>query len=63
MRSANPPMTTAGVIMANIPWKIMNAWCGIVSEYGPGSVALTPDSANQSKLPTKPPIDGPNARL
>ena len=42
MRSAKAPVTRAGVMMANIPWNIMNAWWGILSAYGPGSVALTP---------------------
>ena len=31
MRSANAPMISAGVMIANIIWKIMNAWCGIVA--------------------------------
>ena len=29
-RSAKAPVISAGVIMANISWKIMNVWCGIV---------------------------------
>ena len=63
IRSANPPMTMAGVIIANMPWKTINVWCGIASEYGPASVALTPASPSHSRLPTRPPIDGPKARL
>ena len=31
-RSANAPVMSAGVITANIIWKIMNAWCGMVFE-------------------------------
>ena len=31
MRSANAPMISAGVITANIIWKIMNTWCGMVA--------------------------------
>ncbi len=32
IRSANAPVTSAGVMMANMAWKIMYAWWGIVSE-------------------------------
>ena len=31
MRSANAPEISAGVMTANIIWKIMNAWCGMVA--------------------------------
>ncbi len=31
MRSAKAPVISAGVMMANINWKIMNVWCGIVA--------------------------------
>ena len=31
MRSAKAPVMSAGVMMANIIWKSMNAWCGIVA--------------------------------
>ena len=30
MRSANAPVMSAGVMMANISWKIMYVWCGMV---------------------------------
>jgi hypothetical protein len=30
MRSAKAPVIRAGVIMANMAWKIINAWWGIV---------------------------------
>jgi len=30
IRSANAPMISPGVITANIIWKTMNVWCGIV---------------------------------
>ena len=30
MRSAIAPAISAGVMIANMPWKIMNAWCGTV---------------------------------
>ena len=31
MRSANVPVIRAGVMMANMSWNTMNAWCGIVA--------------------------------
>ena len=31
IRSANAPMISAGVMIANIIWKIMKAWCGMVA--------------------------------
>ncbi len=31
MRSANAPVISAGVMMANMPWKIMKARWGIVA--------------------------------
>jgi hypothetical protein len=32
MRSAKAPMMRPGVMMANMSWKIMNAWWGTVAE-------------------------------
>jgi hypothetical protein len=32
IRSANAPVINAGVMTANISWKIMNVCCGIVVE-------------------------------
>ena len=31
IRSANVPVISAGVMMANMSWKTMKAWCGIVA--------------------------------
>ncbi len=31
MRSAKAPVIRAGVMMANMSWKTMKAWCGIVA--------------------------------
>jgi hypothetical protein len=31
IRSANVPVISAGVMMANMSWKTMNAWWGIVA--------------------------------
>ena len=31
MRSANAPVISAGVMIANISWKTMKTWCGIVA--------------------------------
>ena len=31
MRSAKAPVISAGVMMANIIWKTMKTWCGIVA--------------------------------
>ena len=62
-RSANAPVISAGVMMANIIWKTMNARCGTpATRSGLGS-APTPLRANQSRLPMMPPTSGPKARL
>ena len=59
MRSANAPVIRAGVMMANMAWKIMNAWSGMFSP----SSALTPLRPNNLRFPTKPPMSLPKARL
>ena len=59
--SAKAPVTSAGVMMANMAWNIMKAWWGTVSEYGPGSSAETPSKPNHDRSPMNPPMSGPNA--
>ncbi len=62
IRSAKAPVMSAGVITANIAWKIMNAWCGMVAAYpGYGSVP-TPRRPAQASDPTNA-LPGANARL
>ena len=63
IRSANAPVTIAGVMMANMHWKIMNAWCGTASVCGPASVALTFANPKKDRSPTKLPTPGPNANV
>ena len=36
-RSANAPVISAGVMIANVIWKTMKSMCGMVGAYGPGS--------------------------
>jgi hypothetical protein len=63
LRSAKVPVMSAGVMIANIIWKSMNAWCGMVLEYASNGSTPTPLSPIQSRPPMIPPLSGPNARL
>jgi hypothetical protein len=52
MRSATAPVIRAGVMMANISWKAMNASGGIVSSSNPvGNTTFASRSHARSKLP------------
>ena len=60
-RSAKAPVMRAGVMMANIIWKIMNASCGITApSAGSSPTSLRPKN---DRSPMSPPWLGPNARL
>ena len=63
MRSAKAPVMSAGVMTANIIWKSMKAWCGMVAAYAGLGSAPTPRSPTHSSPPMMPPLSGPNARL
>ena len=63
MRSANAPRINAGVITANIAWKIMNTECGMVAEYPANGSPPTCRRKAQSRLPMIPLTSGPKARL
>ena len=62
MRSANAPVMSAGVMMANIIWYAMKRIWGIVWASGAGSTP-TPASPRWAKPPTIPPMSGPNASV
>ena len=53
--SANAPVMSAGVMMANISWYTKCAWAGMFGAHGPGSWP-TLVSAAQLKLPKRPPM-------
>jgi hypothetical protein len=61
MRSANAPVMRAGVMIANISWKAMNALAGTVGARGVGA-APTPFSPRKSSPPTSP-RSGPKASV
>ena len=63
IRSAKAPVIRAGVMIANIPWKIMNACAGILASGVAPSEALTPAKPKLSKPPIKPPMSGPKANV
>src|SRR5438876_12089982 len=50
-RSANAPVMSAGVMTANIIWKSMSTWGGIVFEYASKGATPTPRSPNHSSPP------------
>ena len=61
-RSANAPVIRAGVMIANIAWKIMNNSCGIpVPSRGSAPTPFSPKNSVGS--PIKPPWLGAKARL
>ena len=51
MRSTSAPEMSAGVMTANMPWKSMNAVCGMVGARSFWTSAPTPRSANQCAPP------------
>lgn len=59
MRSAKAPVISAGVITANMHWKIMNTTCGMVVAYVALGSESTPARANQDRSPTTPATSGP----
>src|SRR5688572_1685288 len=63
LRSANAPVMSAGVMIANIIWNTMKAWCGTVAAYAAFGSMPTPRSASQSSPPMTPPMSGPNASV
>ena len=54
-RSANAPVISAGVIIANVIWKTMKSRCGIVSAYGPGSWPTSFSPKKSNGFPISPP--------
>ena len=48
---------------ANIIWKSMNAWCGMVAAYPGYGAGPTPRKPAHSNPPMMPPRSGPKARL
>ena len=52
MRSANAPEISAGVMIANIPWNMMNARPGVP----PSSAPIAPSSGRSRNRWSKPPI-------
>src|SRR5918995_1043345 len=64
LRSAKAPVMSAGVMIANIIWKAMNARWGIVVAYTSDGSPVTPSSASQSSPPMIPsPVSGPKASV
>ena len=62
-RSAKAPVMRAGVMTANIIWKSMKAWWGMVAAYVGFGSAPTPRSPTHSSPPMIPPLSGPKAKL
>jgi hypothetical protein len=64
MRSANVPVISAGVMMANLSWKNANNTSGIVGASDQGFPSSTPlNMKNVVGSPMKPPMESPKARL
>ena len=57
MRSANAPAMSAGVMIANIPWYIMNSRCGTVAA---GVLGLHADAVHERVVEA---ADEPAVRL
>ena len=62
MRSANAPVISAGVMMANISWNAMNTVAGMVGAREEGA-APTPCSPQYVRPPIRVPLSGPNASV
>ena len=62
MRSANAPVMSAGVMMANIIWYAMKRMWGIVWASGAGSTP-TPASPRWAEAADDPAMSGPNASV
>ena len=60
IRSANAPRISAGVMTANMHWKIMNRLCGIEPL---GSPPTSFRNRYVAGLPKNPPLVAPNAML
>jgi hypothetical protein len=63
LRSAKAPVISAGVMIANIIWKIMNTEWGMVFEYASNGSPPTPRRPIQSSPPMMPPLSGPKASV
>jgi hypothetical protein len=64
-RSTRAPEMRAGVITANMPWKSMNAECGMVAASEGSGASPTPLSRTHLNPPRRPssPPPGENERL
>ncbi len=62
MRSAKAPVMSAGVMMANMHWKIMKTMCGRLVAMDSWGCMPTPARARKSRPPIRPLTSVPKDR-